>query len=176
MYSRDTNRAKLSEVAPTAIHHHFSRIASRYRHLRITDSEPIAFVARELGELGCVEAADIGCGDGRYDLLLCKDLGDKLSLACVDNNGDMLEALDAHLKEHDVSNFKTVSSKTERLPFPSGTLDCVCTFNAVHHFNLLDFLRESVRILKNGGYLFIYFLAVFTERTKRGNNRIRAER
>lgn len=126
--------------------------------------------------MGCVEAADIGCGDGRYDLLLCKDLGDKLSLACVDNNGDMLEALDAHLKEHDVSNFKTVSSKAERLPFPSGTLDCVCTFNAVHHFNLLDFLRESVRILKNGGYLFIYFLAVFTERTKRGNNRIRAER
>ena len=156
MYSKGINRVKLSQVAPTAIHHHFSKIASRYRRLRITDLEPIAFVARELEELGRVEAADIGCGAGRYDLLLCKFLGDKLGLACVDANADMLEALDTHLKECDVSNFMTVNSKAERLPFPSGALDCVCTFNAVHHFNLPDFLKESARILKNGGYLFIY--------------------
>ncbi|GAG43020.1 unnamed protein product, partial [marine sediment metagenome] len=89
MYSPVTNRTKLSRVAPKAVHYHFSRIANGYRDLRTTDSESIAFVAKELRKLAWVEAADIGCGAGRYDLLLYKYLGDKLRLACVDANNDM---------------------------------------------------------------------------------------
>ena len=156
MYSQVTNRTKLSRVAPKAVHHHFSRIANGYRDLRTTDSEPIAFVAQELRKLARVEAADIGCGAGRYDLLLHKYLGDKLRLACVDANNDMLKALDTYLKGHGVSNFIAINSGAESLPFASGALDCVFTFNAVHHFNLLRFLQESARILKSGGYLFVY--------------------
>jgi len=148
MYSQVTNRAKMSKVAPKAIHHHFSRIANRYCELRTTDAEPIAFVAKELRELLHVEAADIGCGDGGYDLLLCKYLGDKVRLACVDANDNMLKALDTYLKVHGISNFMAMNSRAEILPFPSGTLDCVFSFNAVHHFNLLGFLQESARILK----------------------------
>lgn len=156
MYSQVTNRAELSKVAPKAIHHHFSKIANRYRGLRATDSEPIAFVAQELGELTCVEAADIGCGDGRYDLLLCKYLGDKLRLACVDANNDMLEELDIFLRGNGVSSFAAINSTAESLPFRSGALECVFTFNAVHHFNLPAFLQESARVLKSGGHLFVY--------------------
>ena len=156
MYSQVTNRAKMSKLAPKAIHHHFSRIANRYRQLRTTDAEPIAFVAKELRELLHVEAADIGCGDGRYALFLCKYLGDKLRLACVDANDNMLKALDTYLKVHGISNFIAMNSRAESLPFQSGTLDCVFTFNAVHHFNRLGFLQESARILRSGGYLFIY--------------------
>ena len=156
MYSQLRNRTKLRRVAPKAVHHHFSRIANGYRALRTTDPEPIAFIAQELRKLVRVEAADIGCGGGRYDLLLCNYLGDRLSLACVDANNDMLGALDTYLKGHGVSNFIAISSRAESLPFPSGALDCVFTFNAVHHFNLLGFLQESARILKSGGYLFVY--------------------
>ena len=47
-------------------------------------------------------------------------------------------------------------SGAENLPLPSNSLDCVCTFNAVHHFNLREFLHESARVLKRGGYLFVY--------------------
>lgn len=68
----------------------------------------------------------------------------------------MLEVLDAYLKKHGISNFVAIKSGAESLPFPDGTLNCVCTFNAVHHFNLLGFLQESARILKSDGYLFIY--------------------
>ena len=35
-------------------------------------------------------------------------------------------------------------------------MDCVCTFNAVHHFSLLGFLNDSARVMKSGSYLFIY--------------------
>jgi len=156
MYSQVTNTAKMSKLAPKAIHSHFSKIANRYRQLRTTDAEPIAFVAKELRELLHVEAADIGCGAGRYTLLLCKYLGNKLRLICVDANGNMLKALDTYLKEHGISNSVAINARAESLPLQIGTLDCVFTFNAVHHFNLLGFLQESARILRDGGYLLIY--------------------
>jgi len=146
----------MSNLEPRAIQHHFTRIANRYRQLRTIDAEPIAFVANELRERFYIEAADIGCGDGRYCLLLCKYLGNKLRLTCVDANNSMLKALDTYLKAHGVSNFIAINAGAESLPFRSGTLDCVFTFNAVHHFNLLDFLQESARILRRDGYLFIY--------------------
>jgi SAM-dependent methyltransferase len=35
-------------------------------------------------------------------------------------------------------------------------LDCVFSFNAIHHFNIKAFLGEISRILKRGGKVFIY--------------------
>ncbi|MFC2031817.1 class I SAM-dependent methyltransferase [Chloroflexota bacterium] len=156
MYSQDINRVKASEVASTTIYDHFTSICDRYRHLRTTDYDPIAYIARELSGLDIVEAADVGCGDGRYDLPLFHHLGDKLRLSCVDSNDGMLEASDTYLRENNISNFVTVNSGAEILPFPDGTLDCVLTMNAVHHFNLPNFLLKSARTLKSDGYLFIY--------------------
>ncbi len=141
---------------PVPIHQHFSRIAHSYRHLRTTDSEPIDLIINKMNGLEHIEAADVGCGAGRYDLLLFKHLGDRLKLTCLDANPDMLRALDRHLYKHGVSNFKTICSEAESLPFPDNHLDFVCTFNAIHHFNLPLFLKESARITKSGGYLFIY--------------------
>lgn len=156
MYSQVITRKRPTEVEPKAIHYHFSRIANGYRNLRTTDWEPIAFIAEELAGLPRVEAADVGCGAGRYDLLLYKHLGDELRLVCIDANIHMLEALDTYLKGHGVSGFTAINSAAESLPFPSNAIDCVFTFNAVHHFDLLGFLQESARVLRSGGYLFIY--------------------
>jgi len=156
MRSEFANRVKPNDVMPTAIHRHFSRIASKYHSLRTTDLEPINYIDRELENLASVKAVDIGCGAGRYDLLLCRYLGDKLRLTCADANGNMLETLDKYLTKHGINNFTSMQSEAEKLPFPGNALDCVCTFNAVHHFNLPEFLFESARILNSGGYLFIY--------------------
>ncbi len=145
-----------SEVRTGAIHHHFSTIANGYNDLRTTDPEPIALIAKEISHLPYADCADIGCGPGRYDLLLYKHLGDRLCLACVDGNNEMLEELDTYLRRHNISNFRAINSKAESLPFQNGNLDCVFSFNAVHHFNLQSFLQESARILKSGGYLFVY--------------------
>jgi ubiquinone/menaquinone biosynthesis C-methylase UbiE len=156
MYSKGANRIAPSQATPVAIHHHFSTIAKRYRNLRTTDLEPITMVVREMKNLARIEGIDVGCGAGRYDLLLCRYLGGALRLTCVDANDYMLEELNKYLIKHGISNFDSMYSEAEHLPFPSNALDCICTFNAIHHFNLPEFLRESDRILKNGGYLFIY--------------------
>jgi ubiquinone/menaquinone biosynthesis C-methylase UbiE len=138
------------------MYHHFSNIAGKYRDLRKTDLEPISLIANKLQYLTHIEAADVGCGAGRYDLLLYRHLSDKLRLTCLDANPDMLRSLDEHLERHGVSNFTTICSRAESLPFQDNFLDCICTFNAIHHFNLPAFLSESARVIKIGGYLFIY--------------------
>ena len=48
-------------------HHHFSRIAYKYRNLRTTDLEPVLFIKKELQNLTKIVAVDVGCGGGRYD-------------------------------------------------------------------------------------------------------------
>jgi ubiquinone/menaquinone biosynthesis C-methylase UbiE len=103
-----------------------------------------------------INAVDVGCGAGRYDLLLLKYLGDKLRLTCLDASAEMLQELDNYLAKKNIRNFTTICSQAEKLPFPDNAMDCVATFNAVHHFHLPIFLSDSVRILKSGGYLFIY--------------------
>ena len=116
----------------------------------------LAIIARELGEPAHVEAIDMGCGSGRYDQLLFKYLDGKLRLTCVDNNLAMLKALNEYLYEHGISNYVSVQGSAEKVLSLDNVYDFVCTFNAVHHFNLPGFLGKSARILKCGGYLFIY--------------------
>lgn len=53
-----------------SIHHHFLKIAHQYRDLRTTDLEPILFIKNKLHKHSKILAADVGCGDGRYDLKL----------------------------------------------------------------------------------------------------------
>ncbi len=156
MCAQIINTINPNDAVLAGIHQHFSRIAPKYRSLRTTDPEPVAFIARELAKLVSVIAVDVGCGAGRYDLLLCRYLGNKLHLACADTNFNMLESLDEHLISHGIRNFISLNSQAENLPFPRDSIDCICTFNAIHHFNLLEFLHESDRILKSPGYLFIY--------------------
>ena len=156
MCAQIINKVDPNYSALPASHHHFSRIAPIYHDLRATDPEPIAFIAKQLEQLVSIEAVDVGCGTGRYDLLLHSYLGDKLHLTCADANSNMLEALDEYLLKHGVSNFTSIQSEAENLPFPNNTLDCICTFNAIHHFNLPNFLQKSSTTLKDGGYLFIY--------------------
>ncbi|MFC1951884.1 class I SAM-dependent methyltransferase [Chloroflexota bacterium] len=138
------------------VHQHFSKIAHRYHHLRTTDVEPVIFSARRMKDLEQIEAIDIGCGTGRYDLLLFKYLGPKLKLTCVDSNSDMLDTLEKNIIKNGISNFTSLNTRAENIPSQDNMYDCVFTFNAIHHFSLLEFLRESARILKVGGCIFIY--------------------
>lgn len=140
----------------TSTHHHFSNIARRYRHLRKTDIEPILHIKRTLKELRIIMAADVGCGAGRYDLKLFKNLGDRLHLSCLDSNREMLQQLNEYLSRHKIRDFRTLESPAETLPLEDSSLDCVFTFNAIHHFDFSRFLKEASRALKDRGHLFIY--------------------
>lgn len=138
------------------IHHHFSRIAHRYRDLRTTDLEPILFIQKKLQRKSKIMAANVGCGAGRYDLKLFRHLGKKLFLYCIDANEEMLKHLKDFLAKHEIGDFKTIKANAEKIPLADNSLDCIFTFNAIHHFKPLDFLKESSRILEDNGYLFIY--------------------
>ncbi len=138
------------------IHHHFSRVAHKYEDLRTTDLEPILSIKKKLQNLTKIEATDVGCGTGRYDIKLFHHLGDKLHLTCIDYNRYMLDEATKNLKEHKIKNFKTIKAPAKDLPLVDNSLNTVFTFNAIHHFRFLDFLKEAFRILSDNGYLFIY--------------------
>ena len=136
---------------------HFSRLAPKYRGLRITDLDPILSIKTRLeGFPARIIAADIGCGDGRYDLELFQHLGERLFLSCVDSNRQMLNEVDGYLSRHGIRDFDIKQSVDRQLPFEDASLDCLFTFNALHHFTLPRFLKETKRVLKNEGRLFIY--------------------
>lgn len=134
---------------------HFSNLASEYRRVRTTDIDPIVFIKRATKDYDRVKAADIGCGAGRYDLLLFKYLSN-LDLTCIDANEAMLEQLSVYLREHGISNFRTMKADAGSFSLESASLNCVFTFNAIHHFNFPGFLNSVSAALEHNGRIFIY--------------------
>lgn len=138
------------------IHHHFSRVAPKYLSVRTTDTEPVLFIKEKIRHMKEILAADIGCGCGRYDIKLLEHLRNILQLFCIDASHDMLRQLKSHLGRHKIGNFHAQRAIDSMLPLKDSSMDCIFTFNAIHHFDLHKFLDEVRRILKDGGYLFIY--------------------
>jgi ubiquinone/menaquinone biosynthesis C-methylase UbiE len=135
---------------------HFSNIAHKYGDLRTTDRDPILTIQKKLRKLTEIKAADIGCGEGRYDIEMFDQLGERFSLTCVDLNANMLKQMTANLQEHNIKNFSVVQAPADTLPLKTGSLHCIFTFNAIHHFGLYEFLKECSRVLRSDGYLFVY--------------------
>jgi ubiquinone/menaquinone biosynthesis C-methylase UbiE len=136
---------------------HFRAIAPRYRDLRLTDEQPIACIAQHLRPVPAIEATDIGCGTGRYTRLLSQYLSDRpLHMYCIDYSSAMLRQLQVHFAEHGLQPPITIKASAMYVPLKTESLNCIFTFNAIHHFVLAEFLHESARILRAGGYLFVY--------------------
>ena len=134
---------------------HFTEVSSVYRDVRTTDPEPVAQIAEELRGPAGVEGADIGCGDGRYDLLLFQAIPG-LRLTCVDANAAMLRHAAELLSGRGFDGFDIRRSRVEDPVLEPGAYRFVCSFNAVHHFDFPDFLRTSRDGLADGGHLFVY--------------------
>jgi 2-polyprenyl-3-methyl-5-hydroxy-6-metoxy-1,4-benzoquinol methylase len=139
----------------THMHDHFTRIAGNYRGVRTTDAAPIEYIRDALAARGKIVAADIGCGAGRYDLSLFRYL-DNLHLTCVDANPAMLERLSALLEGEGIEDFETIASTIETLGLADRSLDCVTTFNAIHHFHFPTFLAKAGAAIREDGRIFIY--------------------
>jgi len=135
---------------------HFSEIASKYKNLRTTDSDPILYIKNQLQKKSGINIADVGCGDGRYSLELLKCLEEKDYLHCIDFNENMLIHLKDYLTENNVMNFCVRQGDAKKLPLENESMDCIVTFNAIHHFDLQRFLTEVYECLKDDGHAFIY--------------------
>ena len=134
---------------------HFAEISPVYRSVRTTDREPVEHIARELDGRVWLKGADIGCGAGRYVLAMFETIPN-LSLTCVDASPAMLEQVDGLLRANGIDEFQTRHSTAEGLELEPGRYDFVSSFNAVHHFDLPEFLRRSRDGLVEGGRLFVY--------------------
>jgi SAM-dependent methyltransferase len=60
------------------------------------------------------------------------------------------------LECHEHTNFSTICTDATNLQIPEKSLDFVCTFNAIHHFDPIIFLEEASKTLKDEGYVFVY--------------------
>jgi SAM-dependent methyltransferase len=139
----------------SAMYEHFSEIADVYRDVRTTDLAPIHHIRDRLALRDKVMAADIGCGAGRYDRLLFEHLPN-LYLICIDVNPEMLERLHRYLSASGIRDFESRASRVEELELPDSSLDCVFTFNAVHHFSFPIFLGKAEQAINQGGQIFVY--------------------
>lgn len=137
------------------MHRHFSQVASAYRQIRTTDMEPIQFIADTLKDRVQIKAADVGCGEGRYDLLLFQHLN-RLHLTCIDVNQSMLKQVTDYLTQNDISDFKTITADGKDFPLEDNSMDCIFTFNAIHHFDFVRFIGNSGRVINSNGKIFIY--------------------
>jgi len=133
---------------------HFSQVASIYSQVRTIDYELINYITKKLASMSNIVAADIGCGDGRYSIKLIEKLRNRLSLTCVDNNYEMLQEISKI--SSNFQNLQTKQAFAEKIPFDDNSLDCIFSFNAIHHFKINEFAKECNRVLKNNGLLFIY--------------------
>jgi len=151
------NRIKNEIIVGTNVmYDHFSTIASKYRAVRTTDTGPILYIKNRLDGKSGISIADVGCGDGRYSLELIKCFGDKCYLHCIDSNENMLKYLKDYLTEQNAMNFCVRPGDANKLPLENNSMDCIVTFNAIHHFDIQKFLGEVFGCIKENGYLFIY--------------------
>ena len=140
---------------PTGSQGHFAKVAGVYRDVRTTDEKPILYIRNQLAGRTAVTAADIGCGAGRYDLLLFRHLPN-LHLTCFDASVEMLTELSRYLDRYGIRDFETINASVEEQVFEDESLDCVFTFNAVHHFDFPLFLAKAGRTIREDGVIFVY--------------------
>lgn len=134
---------------------HFSDLSTSYNTLRTTDHEPVIFLREKLQRKEHFRGADIGCGGGRYSLLLLQHLPG-LHLICGDANEAMVQETARYLEQHGQKNFSAQCIDASSLQLPNGALDFVIAFNAIHHFDPVIFLKQAERALRDMGYVFVY--------------------
>jgi ubiquinone/menaquinone biosynthesis C-methylase UbiE len=134
---------------------HFLAVAEKYNDIRTTDHEPIEYIRDLLSEYEACAAVDVGCGPGRYALLLLQMLP-QLHLICLDQNSKMIAETTRLLLGANIDRFKAVIADAAELPLDSNSVDVVFVFNAVHHFIMPAFLRQARRVLKADGTIVIY--------------------
>lgn len=114
-------------------------------------------------------ALDAGCGGGRYSVAL-KRLGFRRVVG-LDVSKEMTKEAANRIRKVRIHGVRFVSGSTLRLPFRSDSFDFVFSNGVLHH--TADWKRgvaELLRVLKPGGYGFLYLIerpgGIFWDRTE----------
>ena len=98
-----------------SIDEHFSELAVNYNEIRTTDTQPLEYIKTLLSNYESCVAVDVGCGPGRYSLLLLQTMP-QLHLTCLDRNQNMLAETTRLLQFANISRFKCIMADASEFP------------------------------------------------------------
>jgi ubiquinone/menaquinone biosynthesis C-methylase UbiE len=107
-----------------------------------------------------MNVADLGCGtSGHFVFPAAKIVGSRGLVYAVDILKPSLEAIARRARQEDIKNVKTVWSDLEvykATKIETESLDVALLINTLFHSQKrAEILRESIRILKNGGKMLV---------------------
>ena len=143
---------KLDEVQKAA-QEQFGRQSHRYGKGHVLENvDDVREALTHVSLPSSVKALDVATGGGHTGLLLAS-LGYDVTLADIAE--PMLERVAKTAAERGLQ-VKTMQHSAESLPYPDGHFDLVTCRVAPHHFTSPpDFVRESARVLRRGGYFLL---------------------
>ena len=104
--------------------------------------------------------ADIGCGSGRWAMLVAPLVGE---LHLVDASAAALDVARRNLDR--AGNVRFHHASVDELPFAEGSLDFAYSLGVLHHVpDTLAALRSVARVLKPGAPLLVYLYYAFDNR------------
>jgi 2-polyprenyl-3-methyl-5-hydroxy-6-metoxy-1,4-benzoquinol methylase len=94
---------------------------------------------------------DVGCGSGRWARYLAA------RAACVDAVDPSQAALVAARTTAALPNVRVVQASVSSLPYAEGSFDLVASVGVLHHVpDTLDAIRRLARLVRPGGWLYLY--------------------
>ncbi len=129
----------------------YSNIAQYYDKVRITSPDYLRFWSSKIAHYGLIDrnsrVLDIGCGTGRFTLMLAKITS--AEVYAVDPSEDMLDEAKKKDKKKKVTWRKGTA---EKLSFPNEYFDCVFMTFVFHQIkNRKKALAEIYRLLRPNG-------------------------
>ncbi len=94
--------------------------------------------------------ADVGSGTGKFSKLL---LERKSTVYCVEPSDDMRCAAEKELCGY--ARFFSIAGSAEHTNLTENSVDCVTAAQCFHWFDVQKFKKECLRIVKNGGRVFL---------------------
>ncbi len=122
-------------------------------------------VRNELEEKHCL---DCGAGGGRPPLALFSYYG--FDTVGIDIDRDRLKMAEDFCKEENL-HVSLQEGDMRNLDFPDESFTAVFSYNTICHLSKKDSavaMKEMIRVLKPGGYIFVNFLSVDDARHGRG--------
>jgi ubiquinone/menaquinone biosynthesis C-methylase UbiE len=121
--------------------------ASRYDRAKKQVGEMLKTIGREINQI--TKCLELGCGDG-------------ISSYILKNIGKIPTAIDVHVEkfEEEVgeAGVTFLQMNANNLEFEDGSFDLVFSCDAFEHFSDPELvLKEAIRVLKKGGYLYLSF-------------------